>query len=275
MKKISIIVLLIVLITTFSKYTFAQSGNDIPTPTISKEEITDTPIPTDSTMEKIQDLKNRIATKVAELKLMKKRVFTGKIISLNDPYVTISTKDGDKKIETNEDTLFSSVISGKSKDIVFKDFKKDQNVITWGSYNQEGDILTSKEIVVKDTPLTLVGTITDIDLKGGTVTLKTEQQTYLLDIEVYSKINTIDKTGKLIKLGFSKVQTESLALVQAVIIIKKDEITYTANRTLIIPPKDEIISPTITPSPIPTITKVVTPTKKPTPTIKIDTTKTP
>lgn len=265
MKKIAIIFLLIGLI-TIQKNAFAQSEEEIPTPTSTKDQKIITPVPTDSTMEKIQDLKNRIATKVAELKLMKKRVFTGKVITLSNPYVTITTKEGDKKIETNEDTIFTSITNGKSKEIVFKDLKKDQNLITWGTYNQEGDILTAKEIVIKDTPLTLIGKISDIDLKGGTVTLKTDNNSYLLDIEVYSKINTIDKNGKIIKLGFSKVQTDSLALIQAVIIIKKDEITYTANRILIIPPKEVVISPTTTPSPIPTISKVVLPTKNPTPT---------
>ena len=246
------------------KDAFAQNENETTTPD-SVQQVTITPAPTDSTMGKIQELKNRIATKVAELKLLKKRVFTGKISSLNDPFVTIATLDGDYKIETNEDTQISSITNGKSKELSFDNLKKDQNIITWGTYNQEGDILTAKDIVVKDTPLTLVGTISEVDLKGGTVTLKTEQKTYLIDIEVYSKINTIDKTGKMVKLGFSKVSINSLALVQAVIIIKKDEITYAANRILIIPPKEKTNNPSTTPSPIPTITNVVTPTKKLTP----------
>lgn len=256
------ILLSLIFLMSLSSSTFAQKTT--PADTQEEEKITSKPT-IDPKMEKIQELKQRIATKVAEMKILKKRVFVGKITELDNPYIIIAIKEGDKKIETDEDTVMTQITNGKSQKIAFKQLKKDQTIFTWGSYNQEGDILTAKSIVAKEEPIMLYGTITEIDLKGGTITLQTVNQTYVLDVEVFTKINSADNKKQPVKLGFSKIKKDSPALIQAVTILKKDEITYTANRILVLPSMTANVTPVTTPSVEPTISQSPTPSKNPIP----------
>lgn len=224
-------------------------------------------------MEKIQELKERIATKVAQLRLSKKKVLSGKITNLDSPLFTITENGNFYKIEVNEDTIITLSVDGKTKQIKFSDLKINQPIIAWGNYIQEGETLTAKGIFVKETFLALVGTINDVDIKGGTVTLQTVKtnQSYLLDVETFTKINKLDKDNKIVKLGFSKAKVGSSALIYAIPASKEGAAPYTAYRILILPNTSSAtptvllnISPASSPSAIPT--KIISPTRKPTPT---------
>jgi len=247
--------------------TIGQDQNEI-TPAIKP-----TIVPT-TQMEKIQELKERIATRVAQLRLSKKKVLSGKITDLNNPLFIITSNEGTHKIEINEDTIINLSIDSKTKLLKFSDLKINQSIIAWGNYIQEGETLTAKGIFVKETFLALVGTINDVDIKGGTVTLQTVKtnQSYLLDVETFTKINTLDKDSKIIKLGFSKTKVGSFALIYATLANKEGAAPYTAYRILVLPWGFSVtptaiptISPVSTPSAIPT---KATPATKPTPTPK-------
>lgn len=226
-------------------------------------------------IEKIQELKERLATRVAQLRLSKKKVLIGKINSLDKPTLTLTALDGPRKIETDEDTTITLLTDSKTRAITFPDLKKGQSIIVWGTYIQEGDTLTAKAIWVKEPPLGLLGTIANVDIKGGTVTLQTlkTNQSYLLDVEVFTKINTLDKDNKIAKFGFSKIKTGNRAYIYATPSSKKDAAPYTAYRILLLPnPPITVITPEgVSPTSIPT----TTPTKKLTPSLKLDATITP
>lgn len=222
----------------------AQSPTS-PTKSESTPEILPTAVPSKQT-EKIQELKDRIATKVAELKLLKKKVMVGEISNLNSPSFTLTTAEGERKVETNEDTNITQAIDNKTKTMKFSELKKGKKVYVWGNYLKEADVLTAKAIFIKEIPSGLLGTISDVDIKAGTVTLQnpTTNQSYLLDVEVFTKINSLDKDNKITKFGFSKIKTGSRSYIYATQSSQKDAAPYTAYRILILPnPPFTVITP--------------------------------
>ena len=219
--------------------------------------------------EKILGLKERIATKVAQLKLLKKKILIGKISTINESLLTLATKDGDRRVETDEDTTITQIAGDKRRNINFSELKKDQSVVVSGNYIQEGDILTAKAIFAKETPIVILGKVEGVSIKEGTITLtrSVDNQTIVFDIEIFTKINTVDKTNKITKIGLSKIPVGNTTLVVTTTTTKGEVITYTANRILVFPqlvPSPPTPSPTIyptaSPSATPTKSKVPTPT---------------
>lgn len=271
MKKIFIF--LIILLISGTSTVLAQ------TPTITTDQdlkegtptVKPTIVPT-TRIEKIQELKERLATMVAQQRLSKKKVLAGKITSLDNPLFTITATEGAHKIETNEDTTITLSTDSKTKLVKFSDLTIGQSVIAWGNYIQEGETLTAKGIFVKEISLGLVGTINDVDTKGGTVTLQTAKtnQSYLLDVETFTKINTLDKDNKIAKLGFSKIKIGSSSFIYAYPQAKQGTAPYTAYRILVLP-WNFSVTPTAAPSISPTLAPSTTPSKIVTPTVKLKT----
>lgn len=214
-------------------------------------------IPTDKGLEKINEkvdeLKDKIASRVAELNLVEKRGMIGVVQSVSDTKITIT--DLNKKnriIDVDEFTKFSS---GDEDDFGISDIKKGMKISVLGLYNKESARLLARFVNEVNIPLFLHGVISEKDDENFTVNLLTEDGTnYTVDIEKITK-TSFYSDGKLEALGFSKIETLQNALIIGFPDPKeKDRIT--ATRIVTFPnlpknPKIPIIQNT-TPTPSPT-----------------------
>ena len=159
----------------------------------------------------IDQLKNKVASRVAELKLVEKRGIVGTVESVSDTEITINNLDDKTRIiNVDEFTKFSS-----SEDNTFgiSDIKKGSQIAVLGLYNKDSERLLARFIDQTVIPQILYGVVTKRDEKNFTVTLSTEDGTsYVVDIERITK--TYDYLdGDLEISGFTKIKTMENALV--------------------------------------------------------------
>lgn len=201
MRRILIILLLCLIF--LPSFTFAQTK----TPAQA--------IPTSDEIEKISDkvdeLKDKVASRVAQLKLVEKRGIVGKVESVTDIQITLADLNGKTRIiDVDELTKFSSE---NNSSFGISDVKKGSVISVLGLYNKESQRLLARFLNEIEIPLILVGVVSKKDDKNFTITLSTEDGTnYLVDIERITKTYEYDE-GQLAQSGFSKIEVLENAVV--------------------------------------------------------------
>lgn len=202
----------------------------------------------------IDDLKNRVASRVAQLKLVEKRGVIGVVQSATDTRITINDlNDRTRIIDVDELTKFSS---SNNSSYGISDIKKGSKISILGLYNKESKRILARFVNEVTIPLFLQGVITKKDSANFTLTLAIEDgTTYLIDIERVTK-SFAYKDGDLETFGFTKFEP-----MRNVIIIgfpdPKEKNRITAGKIIVFPdspknPKIPIIEEE--PSPAPTKT---------------------
>ncbi len=244
------IFLFLILFSIFPTVSFAQS------PTQSK-------IPSSEGLEKINDkvdeLKNKIASRVAQLNLVEKRGIIGIVQDVSDTQVTVSDLNGRNRIiDVDEFTKFS----GEDDSFGISDIKKGSKISILGLYNKESRRLLARFINEITIPLFLYGVVSEKDDENFTVMLTTEDSEYSIDIEKVTKTFEYSD-GELKSSGFSKIETIQNALVIG-FSDPKEKTKITASKIIIFPnlpknPKIQIVedvkemaSPSPTRKPAPT-----------------------
>lgn len=173
---------------------------------------TATPTPTESLEEnraQIEELKERLATKVAELRTLVKRAIYGTIVSVSLTSATVDTKTKQMKIELTDDVGITQVIRGKRTDLTVDDLAQDDVVTVFGNYDDTLDLLQAKYIFIEN-PSNAVresGTVTEIDDEENTITVKTrEGRNIIVDIERTTATSAWSKENGIEKSGFSGIQ---------------------------------------------------------------------
>lgn len=237
MKEVSQLLIAIILISINSSNAFALT----PTPTAL------------SVQEQVDELKNKIASKVAELKLVEKRGIIGTVTDSSDTQITLSDSKGNIRfVDVDELTKFYSSDSSFG----ISDIKKDMTLGILGLYNKQSRRILAREVNDISLPPKIVyGGIGAIDNKNFEITLVKEN-----DAKVIVVVENITKTysystDKLEKSGFSKMQeTQSIMVIG--FIDKQDPNKFLATRIIIFPEIDiasrinlgAAINPTIAPS---------------------------
>lgn len=164
---------------------------------------TASPTPTST----IDDLKERLATKVAELRQTQKKAVYGTVKTVTLSTFTVETATNDLKIELTDDIKVFQMIKGKRTELTGEDLAADDLVTVFGEFDTGLDLLRAKVVVIQSTPLVRVsGTVKDIDTKEFTATVTTKEgQDYIIDIETTTTALVFDKEKGLIKGGFSKL----------------------------------------------------------------------
>ncbi len=200
MKKTTLSILLIVSLTT-PAVSFAQS----PTP----EEKVSTPA--NKFDSKIDIIKNKVASKVAELNLVEKRGFIGTIESTGKNTITLTDLNGKTRIvDVDELTKFNSEIS---EDFNISSIKKGSKIGVAGLYNKESRRLLARFVNEISIPLFIQGVLSEKDAKNFTVKITTEEnKTYLVDIENITKSFEFND-GDLNSAGFSDIEDMQNALI--------------------------------------------------------------
>lgn len=152
--------------------------------------------------EKVQELKEKLATKVAELRESQKRGFYGTVEALSKTSFTLVTANSEVRVKLSEDTIIKDAAS---KDIQVTDLKNTQTVSVLGLYDEE--TLQAKVILVKTTPVVTSGTVESIDQKDATITVKNSAGDLI--IYDYEKTTSADEYSledkKIAKSGLSRI----------------------------------------------------------------------
>ena len=190
--------------------------------------------PEDERKEKASELKEKIATKVSELRKKEKKVIYGTIQSVNKDTITISTKkDGDIEMTITNDTEINYLIYGKNKKIDFKKILNNQKIIAQGEYEQLTKTFTPTKITIKPEYATIKGIVTKTDVANYILTVKDQNnKTYQIEVETESIIKKLGD-GKLTLIGFSKINVDDTIITQAVVINNNGN--YTPIKLIILP----------------------------------------
>lgn len=189
-----------------------------------------------SKIDKINLLKEKVASKVAQLSKSIQFAADGTIIKIEEDILTFSA-DGDEKTVTTDDQtrylLRNNRLKTKTGDI--SDFEVNDDVTVLGSEQIGTDLVSAKLIVKAPRVVFFTGIIKEVDAANGTLTIKEKESEYVFDYEVYTRSQLYNKKiKKLNSSGFSKLekgqQVQILALPQ-----KDSESRFTALRLVIIP----------------------------------------
>lgn len=179
-----------------------------PTPFPSQNQVS-----TDSAdIEKIQKIKDIVASKVAELKLVEKRGIIGKLKDVAGMQLTIvDIKGNTRKIDVDELTKFS--FSDKSTAGISA-LEKGTSYSFVGLYNKETERLLARDIdTVSSIPVYFEGAIFSVDSKNYqlvAVNEKGEKKT--IDIQSSTKTSLATVDGDLQRSGFSKLSENERVL---------------------------------------------------------------
>lgn len=241
-----------------------------PTPTAVEE--TNTPTPAS----KIDDLKERLATKVAELRQTQRKAIYGTVTVVSVSTFTVETDTRELKIELTDDITVFQMVKGKRTKLTTEDIAKDDIVSVFGEYDTGLDLLRAKVVVIQSiSPERVAGTVSAIDRQEFTATITTAGgQEYVIDIEKATNALMFDRAKGLVKGGFSKLETGRTIHVVGTPVTKQDHrisavrLIDLGNLTGAVPtstptPTEEP-TPTSTASGTPKATPKASPTPKPT-----------
>lgn len=246
MKKLALF-LIIALVVTFSKPVFSQ-----------EEDVTVTPTVTD---DKIEELKEKVAARVSELKKGKTDGLFGGVKSATDEAFILLVDDNEYSIQLDEDAKVYSIDTGlKKKEIKLSTLEKNSPVSVIGVVDEEENTAVASIVVSRTPNIFIAGTVDEVSTKDGTITISdTNGNSHIVDIETSTSLNKYDpaKNTKA-KIGLSAIEKGAKIIVYA---LQKETEKVAAIRVLILPDSFE---PAATPTEKPATTKEPTKTPKPT-----------
>ncbi|MEK7543973.1 MAG: hypothetical protein AAB557_03840 [Patescibacteria group bacterium] len=178
---------------------FAVSATPSATPKISTAS---------ATTKKIEDLKDRLATKVAELRQTSRRAIYGTVKSTSITSFVVETATKDVKIELMDEIKVIQYLKGKRTILTSDDIAKGDLVAVFGEHDATLDLLKANIVVIQTpNPERISGTVITRNDQEFTLTIMTPRsQTYTVDIEKATITLAWDRQKKEIgKFGFSKI----------------------------------------------------------------------
>lgn len=182
------------------------------------------PSPTPEKLKQIEDLKERLATRVAQLRQTQRRAISGTIKSISISTLTIEAPTKDLKLELADDIVVIQYLKNKRTKLTTAALDKGDVVAVFGNYDVTLDILTPKVIHIQ-TPIAAsrkTGIVTDIDKADFSFVLQTpEAQTVTVDFEKNTTTQKYSPGNGLEKSGFSKIAIGDTVHISAVSKTKK------------------------------------------------------
>ena len=221
-----------------------------PTPTVNLTTGTVTATPTVSEKSKqIEDLKERLATKVAELRQAQRMAVYGTVKSVSISQFYVETKTKDLKIELTDDIKIYQTIKESRTELTSDKLAKDDIVTVFGDYDATLDLLKAKIVFIQSTdPIRISGTIKEINKTDYAITIESaEKITYIVDFEKTTKMSVWN--GKEIeKAGFSKLAVGNIIHVAGSPVPKQDK-RISAQRIVNLGSDTKGFTPPATPTP--------------------------
>lgn len=230
MKKFLSFILSLLLLNVSTSHVFAQTA----TP---KQSVTE------ALSDQITNLKEKIASRVAELDLVDKKGIVGTASEVEDTQITLTDIYGKPRIiDVDELTNFSSPDEDDSFGI--SDIQPGTKISILGLYNKETERLLARYVSVVSIPTYIVGEISEIDEDEFTASVTGfDNVAYTIDIETSTNIQSyvdedLEKAGfsdlevgqKVFVTGFEDEDDPSLINTSRVLIYS-DEFTDTQQKT--------------------------------------------
>ncbi len=165
---------------------------------------TSTPSPVE---QQIGELKDRIASRVAQLKLVEKRGIIGKVTDISDTQITLTDIKGETRfVDVDELTKFSSTKTNDS--IGISDIKKNDTLGVLGLYNKQSRKILARSISIITLPKMIHGFIVNVDADNFILSVSSDNNDqFEVSIETTTKTFFYDKvSGNLVRSGFSKIK---------------------------------------------------------------------
>lgn len=211
--------------------------------------------------QQINNLKDKIASRVAQLKLVEKRGIIGTVSEVSESQITLTDLQGNARyVEVDELTKFNNP---NSKSFGLSDITKGTMIGILGLYNKEAHKILARFIDSVSYPQVLSGVVVSVDRKNYLLHIATVDKSDIpVDIETFSKIYIYTKENDQQKSGFSKI-TQGERLIAIGFPDKNNKSHILASRVILFP--DITVNPKITlPSSItPSSSSAVTPTLAP------------
>jgi hypothetical protein len=162
---------------------------------------------TPSAQQKLDTLKDRLASAATQLRQSQKRAIFGTVKVTSVSTITVATKTSDMKIELTDTISVFQVIKGKRTTLTTEQLSKGDDVVVFGDYDTNLDILKARVIFIQGSVAErLSGTITAASKKDYTITIATPGgQSYIVDFETTTKNFNWNKDKGVQKAGFSQL----------------------------------------------------------------------
>lgn len=164
-----------------------------------------TPTADDKALQQIDDLKNKIASRVAQLKLVEKRGILGTVTDSSDTQITLTDSNNNTRyVDVDELTKFSSP---SSTSYGISDVKKGSTLGVIGLYNKQSRRILARTIDEVTFSNFFYGIATSLDPKNFSFNLVTENDKVVVDVENITKTLSYSKdSDSLTASGFSKMK---------------------------------------------------------------------
>lgn len=255
---VNILFLSICILSTLFLYennSWAQSPNptNTPNPSVTSSETIDK-------LKQIKELKEKIATKVAQLREKEKVGLLGTVAKIDKTTITLSTAKGDSGVTFSDDTIFYQIDGNTKKEISIKNIEEADTISVFGYSNDDKTLTSAKYIYLHSPSIHISGKISEIDKENFTITVIEKEKEITVDIEKYTTSMVLDKNkNSLVKIGFSKLSLDSLAHIIGVANAKEKN-RISANRIYIFSLAQAVVATPAAVKSTPGATKVI-PTK--------------
>lgn len=221
MKKHFLTILFLILVTFFIKESVVAAS----------------PTPTNATIQQqVNDLKNKIASRVAELNLVEKRGIVGTVKDSSGTQITLTDLNNNTRfVDVDELTNFSS---STSKSFGISDIKKGAFIGVLGLYNKQSRRILAREVSeISSPPKIIFGGIQTIDREKFEITVVKENgQKEVFEVEDITKTFSLS-SDSLERSGFSKIKETQTAIIIGFPDKQEPEKTL-ATRIIILPKVD-------------------------------------
>lgn len=186
----------------------------------------------------IQNLKEKIATKVAELRKKNLKAVAGVIEESSKDTFKIKSVNGEEYTVSLDDSLTKifQIAGAVKKEIKVSDLKKESYAIISGPVTDK--TVTANYVYLDEQYLVKTGKVTEVDKEENIVkTLTSDKDNYTLDIEITTKIQMLDsKTLEVAATTFSKIKEgDTIHFIVKKTGKEKELNRYSTERILVIP----------------------------------------
>ncbi|MDO8741784.1 MAG: hypothetical protein Q7J11_01420 [Candidatus Roizmanbacteria bacterium] len=174
---------------------------------ISTQSATASSSPTVIVDKDIQQLKDKIANKVSEIRKQNNKAVSGFVVSNDGNTMIINNNGEENQVKfDNALTKFFKITGAQKKEIKADDIKKSDYAIVSGVVAD--NIITANVVLIDENFLVDSGKITEIDKGNFSIkVLTSDKSTYNLDIQTSTKQYMVNiKTLLLETIGFSKLK---------------------------------------------------------------------
>lgn len=165
--------------------------------------------------QQIDELKDRIASRVAQLKLVERRGIIGIVNDLSDTQITLTDVKGDTRfVDVDELTKFNGTSNSGSFGI--SDIKKGATLGVLGLYNKQSRRILARSISELSLSKMINGDVATIDADNFVfhiATIRNEQ--FEISVETKTRTLSYDKESQeFVRSGFSKLKANEKVFIK-------------------------------------------------------------